>query len=501
MISIKLPNGVYTYDPNHPLGRGGFGQVYLGEGTDGVQVAVKKLNVSAVPLAHRELRVAEEFRGKLFKHVVEFLDSGEDADSGEIFVVMPLAEYSLQARINSKGPCACSEAAEIMGQIAAGLAELEGLVHRDLKPDNVLWQGGAWKVADFGIAKFFEEVTSSNTLKQCGTPEYAAPEQFRGERATHATDIYALGCVGFCLLTGSPPFTTDCADQHQNGSLPPLNCEDNRLMALIRMMLRKPPDARPTASRVIELLQPIIQGPAAPSPQNALSLLVQVGAEIQALQEARDEKAAADRREQDKRDNLKQAALDILSENLEGLWRKLSSNVPGVDRAQQDREDPTKGYHFSLGDASLSVLWAKGRKAARKGSLPKCQWDLITHAQISVQREPVYVWQASLIYGKPPMNGDYRWFEVFFFVKEPRGLHGPFVQPQLEEMDRALAAGRVRGLFGGPPVQIAHGPTPIDDEAEDAFHERWMLLLFKAAKKELGYPRDLPFSWPPEMLK
>jgi len=74
----------------------------------------------------------------------------------------------------------------------------------DLKPDNILYHDGKWKIADFGIARFVEEATASNTLKEFLSPWYAAPEQWRLERATHGTDVYALGCIAFCLLTGKP---------------------------------------------------------------------------------------------------------------------------------------------------------------------------------------------------------------------------------------------------------------------------------------------------------
>ena len=110
------------------------------------------------------------------------------------------------------------EAAVIMSDIARGLREVSDIVHRDLKPANILHHDGRWKIADFGIARLVGAVTSARTLKKALTPEYAAPEQWRGERATPATDVYALGCIGYALLTGSPPFACDTevelGDQH-----------------------------------------------------------------------------------------------------------------------------------------------------------------------------------------------------------------------------------------------------------------------------------------------
>src|SRR3974390_2678902 len=101
MIRIKLPNGVYEYDPSKPLGRpGGFGQVFLGRTTNGDEVAVKKLHVSAADAGHRELQIAAELQGRSFEYVVPFIDAGEDAGSGQYFLVMPKADGSLQGPID-----------------------------------------------------------------------------------------------------------------------------------------------------------------------------------------------------------------------------------------------------------------------------------------------------------------------------------------------------------------------------------------------------------------
>src|SRR5262249_32726442 len=148
----------------------------------------------------------------------------EDADTGDYFVVMPRADGSLQNSVDKGSPLAAADAAAAMLQIVKGLIEVGELVHRDLKPDNVLFHDGKWKIADFGIARFVQDATASNTLKECLSPYYAAPEQWRSERATHATDIYALGCVGFCLLTGKPPFCSNPAQEHQHASLPAFTC-------------------------------------------------------------------------------------------------------------------------------------------------------------------------------------------------------------------------------------------------------------------------------------
>src|SRR5881409_2303560 len=118
MQTIKLPTGTFEYDPGKPLGRrGGFGQVFAGKSAGGGEVAVKKLHLSAADAAHRELRIADELKGRSFEHVVPFIDAGEDADTGDYFVVMARAEGSLQNRLDKNGAFAAPDAAAVLRQI------------------------------------------------------------------------------------------------------------------------------------------------------------------------------------------------------------------------------------------------------------------------------------------------------------------------------------------------------------------------------------------------
>src|SRR5882724_1542683 len=253
MEKIHLPQGEFSYDPAKPLGTaGGFGQVFAGTSDSGRSIAIKRLHLSAADAAHRELEISEKLVGKTFQHVVPIFGCGEF--NGAYYVVMAQAEASLAEFLQRSGAQSPANAAVILLEIVNGLEEVSDLIHRDLKPGNVLRHDDRWKIADFGIARLVEESTSLNTLRECLSPPFAAPEQWRFERATHATDVYALGCVAFCLCKGSPPFSNNYSEAHQHGAPPSLSSSDPRLDAIVSLMLSKVTTARPSLPRIRSVL-------------------------------------------------------------------------------------------------------------------------------------------------------------------------------------------------------------------------------------------------------
>jgi serine/threonine-protein kinase len=194
---------------------------------------------------------------------------------------MPICERSLQDKISTEGPFCTSSLCDIVLDILSGLTEVGDIIHRDLKPGNILFLDGCWRLADFGIAKFVEDSTSLNTLRRNLTPAYGAPEQWRGEAPSHATDVYALGCIVHTMLTGTPPFQGS-ADQvreaHLHTPAPALPHADARLVGFVNQMLRKSPVARPSLARCIEVFTSISQGGSNPVPNALVEAAAQVAA-------------------------------------------------------------------------------------------------------------------------------------------------------------------------------------------------------------------------------
>ena len=167
---------------------------------------------------HREIRIAA---GLQHPHILPLHAAGEGG--GLLYYTMPFVEgESLRARIDRTGAMPVAEACRILREVADALAyaHRRGIIHRDLKPANILMGEGHALIIDFGIAKAVSAAGgegggagagATSTGLVLGTPTYMAPEQAAGDPIDHRADLYALGCVAYELLAGSPPFTGDTA--------------------------------------------------------------------------------------------------------------------------------------------------------------------------------------------------------------------------------------------------------------------------------------------------
>ncbi len=204
------------YRIERELGAGGMATVYLAHDVKhDRKVALKVLRpeLSAILGAERFLAEIKTTANLQHPHILGLFDSGE-AD-GNVFYVMPYVEgESLRDRLKRDHQLPVEEALRIAREVADALeyAHQHGIVHRDIKPENILLHGGHAVVADFGIALAASRSEGGSRMTETGmslgTPHYMSPEQAMGEREiTPKTDIYALGCVLYEMLTAEPPFT------------------------------------------------------------------------------------------------------------------------------------------------------------------------------------------------------------------------------------------------------------------------------------------------------
>ncbi len=204
------------YRIQREIGSGGMATVYLAEDLKHHrQVAVKVLrpDLAAALGSERFLREIEVAARLMHPHILPLHDSGE-AD-GFLFYVMPyVAGESLRARLEREHELPIGEAVRILRDVVDALASAHrhGVVHRDIKPDNVLMSEGHALVTDFGVAKAVSEATGRGQITTAGvalgTPAYMAPEQASADpNIDQRVDIYAVGVMAYELLTGQPPFT------------------------------------------------------------------------------------------------------------------------------------------------------------------------------------------------------------------------------------------------------------------------------------------------------
>jgi tRNA A-37 threonylcarbamoyl transferase component Bud32 len=274
-LAGRLANALAgRYGIEREIARGGMATVYLARDLrHGRRVAIKVLRdeVAAAVGAERflaEIRVTASLQ---HPHILPLFDSG--SLDGLLWYVMPYVEgETLRSRLARDGPLPIAEAVRLAREVADALdhAHVRGIVHRDVKPENVLLQDGHALVADFGIALALEQAGGERITRTglaLGTPQYMAPEQAAGERVLDArVDVYALGAVLHEMLAGEPPFaapTRQAVVRRMMQELPPaLDARRPEVApfvdAAVRRALAKRPDDRfPNAAAFAAALLPV----------------------------------------------------------------------------------------------------------------------------------------------------------------------------------------------------------------------------------------------------
>jgi serine/threonine-protein kinase len=264
------------YAIERELGQGGMATVYLArdlrhERLVALKVLRPELAVSLGPERFlREIKLAAQLQ---HPHILPLHDSGDAA--GFLYFVMPYVQgESLRARLARQGELPVHDAVRILIEVTDALAyaHAHGVVHRDVKPDNVMLSSRHALVTDFGVAKAVSEATGTQQLTTAGialgTPTYMAPEQATADPGMdHRVDLYAVGVMGYELIAGRPPFsgrtTQDTLAAHITQPPPPLAaqrpaCPPALEAVILRCLEKRPADRWQSADELLPQLEALL---------------------------------------------------------------------------------------------------------------------------------------------------------------------------------------------------------------------------------------------------
>lgn len=254
------------------IGEGAMGAVY-GATRLGKRAAIKvahqsKLSSDSMERFRREAQILMELD---HPYVVRCLTAGEN----ERFIYVALEHMEggpLQAYVDQRGPLSVAQAVGVMRRVLQGLGAVHraGVVHRDLKPDNILLDArGRPKLADFSLARHRDhrKITLTGTI--LGTADYMSPEQFKGEGIDHRADLYAAGAMLYTLVTGSPPYAGRSSlavlKQHADAPIPDpaaKNPAAGPLTKIVQLLMAKSPAERPeSAEAALALFEGLSEAP------------------------------------------------------------------------------------------------------------------------------------------------------------------------------------------------------------------------------------------------
>ncbi len=303
MIGSKLGN----YEVEEEIGRGGMGVVYRASQPNlQRQVAVKVLLPHLAKDAAFVERFLREARSAAKLHhpgLVTIFDVGE-LDGTYYFSMQWLQGKTLEEKLEESGPLPLDEVVGVVSQMASalGYAHDAGVVHRDVKPANVIVdEHGRAVLTDFGIAQAGNETRLTRVGASVGSPDYMAPEQISAGEIDARTDLYSLGVLFHNLLTGEPPYTGDApiavAYQHLNAPVPSVRDKRPEVPPALdevvqRLMAKAPEDRFQSAGELLAALQAISGVQAAGVPAGIATAPIPISADLPAGPATEDEAAA-----------------------------------------------------------------------------------------------------------------------------------------------------------------------------------------------------------------
>ena len=460
----------------------GFGRVFDATADDGTTGVIKLIPKKAG--ADREL-LFEDLAGN--PNVVPIIDSGETTD--DWVIAMPRADRSLRSEIDAAGAkLPEDQAVPILIDIARALAALDGkVVHRDLKPENVLLVEGSWSLADFGIARYAEASTAPDTWKGAFSAHYAAPERWRMERATSATDVYSLGVIAFELVMGRRSFEgptfDDLREQHLHTEAPEVTGVSPVLTGLVAECLFKAAGSRPSPTNVLARLERAQTA----APPGAARLQV-ANARVQAAQGQEHARASAAMTEAERQEALFDAAAKTLASISAQVRQAIVDNAPAAEPA---RRTPFDDWAMKLGDATIGM-----DPATRPKPDPWGHWkpliDVVAYGNIGILiPRDAYGYKGrihAIWYCDAQEEGVYRWYETGFMVSPliaKTTEYIPFAFEPNENAGKALSRAMAEW-------QLAWPFTAIDQGEAAEFIERWLDWFGQAAAGELHGPSSMP---------
>ena len=461
--SIRCAN--HKWDIGTEIASGGFGRVFAVNSNCSDSHVVKF--IPKAPGAYRELlfpKLAD------LQNVVPVVDSGE-SDTHWV-IVMPKADISLADLLASRGgKLSVDTARVILEDIVTALVSMKkgGVVHRDIKPDNILLLEGHWCLADFGISRYAEATTAEDTRKYAWSWPYAAPEQWRSQRATNATDVYSFGVVAYQLCSGEIPFLGpephDYRLQHLEESPEPIAEIPTAMASLIENCLMKAPGARPAPDAILSWLRRPLK------PQSvAEGRLQEANARVVRGRLERTRIESAKQSERERKKELFRAA-GISFGNIMTL---LAERIQASAALSTMHRNSSIEWSITLGQATLSVS-----PVSREDRI--VTWDdeereILAFSNIFLRRPTDrngHDGRSHSLWYYQESDGDcYRWYELAFTHPNRFGIRSrinPFaLPPDSSDVEFALSRGVLH------TISMENYPCPIDQDNETGFIERWM---------------------------